>query len=261
MINNKKGQNLPPLFSNSTNLKNGPFPLCALKESFPQTASASSLHSHISFAPWIPTSLLASTEKELKGDSAFPQLQSCPSVALLRRLVRSHQPNPCLTSGKWDLEPSLDLDWISLGQHLSIFRIWGTTFLRHENVWSCQQYVCRTCRDPWSQTAKQTITSHRIIAQKFDIINYRDNRVNSSIEGSTGSLVQLDVLLQIKTEYTSESSFNLTRVFLFKVELNFLTETCYLREYNYGKNLWRALATQISEDSAYFLLMLHHSSQ
>lgn len=74
MINNEKGQNLHPLFSDATNSKNDPFPLCAPKESFIQTASASILHSDNSFVPWIPTSLPASTEKELKGDSTFPEL-------------------------------------------------------------------------------------------------------------------------------------------------------------------------------------------
>lgn len=82
MTNNKKGQNLPPLFSDSTNSKNGPFPLCAPKNSFIQTVSESLLHSHISFAPWIPTLLFASIEKELKGHSAFPQLQSLVAPAV-----------------------------------------------------------------------------------------------------------------------------------------------------------------------------------
>lgn len=154
MINNEKGQNLPPLFSDSTNSKNGLFPFCAPKEPFIQTASASSLHCHTTFAPWIPTLLLVSTEKELKGASAFLQLQSCClPIALLWGIVRIHQPNPCLTSGKWDLEPRLDLDWMSLGQHLSIFRIWSTAFLRCENVWTCQQDVAHY-RYPCSQTAK-----------------------------------------------------------------------------------------------------------
>lgn len=51
MINNETGQNLRPLFSDATNSKNDPFPLCAPKESFIQTASASILHSDNSFVP------------------------------------------------------------------------------------------------------------------------------------------------------------------------------------------------------------------
>lgn len=80
----EKGQNLPPSFSHFhfslPTRKMAFFPLCHKMSLFHAncpvpTPSASSLYSHASFAPWIPTSLLASTEKQLKRDSAFRQLQ------------------------------------------------------------------------------------------------------------------------------------------------------------------------------------------
>lgn len=57
--------------------------------------------------------------------------------------------------------------------------------------------------------------------------------------------------------------FNLTMVFWFKIELNFLTEMCWFAiECNYGKNLghvqWQ---DRFSEDSVCLLLLLHHSYQ
>lgn len=96
-------------------LEKWPFsPLCHKRSWFHPncpvpTPSASSLYSHTSFAPWIPTSLLAGTEKQLKTESAFPQLQR----VLLRPCspASKHSQDSSAKSlpnkWKWDLKQGL----------------------------------------------------------------------------------------------------------------------------------------------------------